>query len=94
MLLYNVFKMFLAACFVSAALAKPSDINHTTLENGLNIIVKEDHRHPIAHVTFSYNVGSIHEPAYQTGISHFLEHVMYSRTNNLSHTNIEDLQST
>ena len=90
MLLYNVFKMCLAACFMSATMAKPSDITHKTLDNGLNIVIKEDHRHPIAYITFSYKVGSIQEPAYQTGISHFLEHVMYGRTNNLSHTNIED----
>lgn len=90
MLLYNVFKMCLLLCICFSTTALPDKITHKTLDNGLNILVKEDHRYPVANITFSYNVGSIYEPAFQTGISHFLEHVMYGRTNNLSHTNIED----
>ncbi|MDG2347880.1 MAG: pitrilysin family protein [Gammaproteobacteria bacterium] len=90
MLLYNVFKISLLSCICLSSVALSDKITHKTLDNGLNILVKEDHRYPVANITFSYNVGSINEPAFQTGISHFLEHVMYGRTNNLSHTNIED----
>lgn len=90
MLLYNVFKISLLSCICLSSVALSDKITHKTLDNGLNILVKEDHRYPVASITFSYNVGSINEPAFQTGVSHFLEHVMYGRTNNLSHSNIED----
>ncbi|MEE2770529.1 MAG: pitrilysin family protein [Pseudomonadota bacterium] len=90
MLLYNVIKVCIVACLISAAQADSRDIIHKTLDNGLNIVIKEDHRYPVANVTFSYRVGSIHEPPYQSGVSHFLERIMFGRTNNLSHSNIED----
>jgi zinc protease len=50
------------------------------LDNGLNIIVKEDHRAPIAVSMIWYNVGSADEPGGITGISHAIEHLMFKGT--------------
>ena len=51
-----------------------------TLDNGLKILVKEDHRAPIAISMVWYNVGSADEPGGITGISHVLEHLMFKGT--------------
>ncbi len=50
------------------------------LNNGLKIIVKEDHRSPAAVSMIWYNVGSADEPGGITGVSHALEHLMFKGT--------------
>lgn len=51
-----------------------------TLDNGLKILVKEDHRVPVVVSMIWYNVGSADEPGGLTGISHALEHLMFKGT--------------
>lgn len=51
-----------------------------TLDNGLKILVKEDHRVPIAISMIWYNVGSSDESGGTTGTSHALEHLMFKGT--------------
>ena len=51
-----------------------------TLDNGLKVLVKEDHRAPVAVTMIWYNVGSADEPGGLTGISHALEHIMFKGT--------------
>ena len=53
------------------------------LDNGLKLIVKEDHRAPIAVTQVWYKVGSSYEYNGITGISHQLEHMMFKGTENL-----------
>ena len=49
-----------------------------TLDNGLQAIVKENHRVPLVIVQVFVKTGSIHEGKYLgTGISHILEHIVY-----------------
>jgi len=50
------------------------------LGNGLKIVVKEDHRSPVAVSQVWYKVGSSYEPGGITGISHMLEHMMFKGT--------------
>jgi zinc protease len=50
------------------------------LKNGLKVLVKEDHRSPVAVSQVWYKVGSSYEPGGQTGISHMLEHMMFKGT--------------
>ncbi len=50
------------------------------LDNGMKVIVKEDHRAPIAVSQVWYKVGSSYEPGGITGISHVLEHMMFKGT--------------
>jgi zinc protease len=50
------------------------------LHNGLKILVKEDHRSPIAVSMMWYNVGSADEPGGITGVSHAIEHMMFKGT--------------
>jgi len=51
-----------------------------TLDNGLRIIVRPDHRAPVAVAQIWYQVGSSYEEEGITGISHLLEHLMFKGT--------------
>lgn len=50
------------------------------LGNGLNVIVKPDHRAPVVVSQIWYKVGSSYEHAGITGVSHVLEHMMFKGT--------------
>ncbi|NLY57513.1 MAG: insulinase family protein, partial [Gammaproteobacteria bacterium] len=43
-----------------------------TLDNGLKVIVREDHRAPVVVSQLWYRVGSSYEPPGRTGMSHAL----------------------
>ena len=47
------------------------------LKNGLKVVVVEDHRAPVVTHMVWYKVGSADEPVGQSGIAHFLEHLMF-----------------
>lgn len=51
-----------------------------TLENGLEIVVIEDHRAPVVTHMVWYKIGSADEPTGKSGIAHFLEHLMFKGT--------------
>ena len=47
------------------------------LDNGLTVIVHEDHSDPIVHVDVTYHVGSAREEPQRSGFAHFFEHMMF-----------------
>ncbi|WP_246804431.1 M16 family metallopeptidase [Mesorhizobium mediterraneum] len=47
------------------------------LDNGMEVVVIPDHRAPIVNHMVWYNVGSADEPPGQSGIAHFVEHLMF-----------------
>jgi len=59
-------------------------VHEYRLENGLKLIVKEDHRAPIAVSQIWYKVGASYEPGGITGVSHALEHMMFKGTDTLA----------
>ena len=61
------------------------------LENGLKVVVKEDHRAPVVMTQIWYRVGSADEPLDKGGISHLLEHMMFKGTTNVSSDDYERL---
>lgn len=57
------------------SLSVPATVD--TLDNGLTVIVHEDHSAPIAMVDIWYHVGSGSEKAGRTGFAHLFEHLMF-----------------
>jgi zinc protease len=57
-----------------------SEVTAATLDNGLRVLLLEDHRSPIVTVQMWYRVGSRNEARGATGIAHFLEHLMFRGT--------------
>ncbi len=60
------------------------DIPYTkfTLDNGLTVLVHEDHKAPVVAVSVWYNVGSKDEPGGKTGFAHLFEHLMFGGSEN------------
>ncbi|WP_374275646.1 M16 family metallopeptidase [Brevundimonas sp.] len=48
------------------------------LDNGLTLIVHEDHKAPIVAVNVWYHVGSKNEPEGRSGFAHLFEHLMFN----------------
>ena len=61
------------------------------LENGLKVVIKEDHRSPVVMTQIWYRVGSADEPLDKGGISHLLEHMMFKGTTDVSSDDYERL---
>ncbi|WP_248805198.1 M16 family metallopeptidase [Pseudomonas sp. MWU13-2100] len=65
-------------CLPLAALAAdPQPTHEFILDNGLKVVVREDHRAPVVVSQIWYKVGSSYETPGQTGLSHALEHMMF-----------------
>ncbi|WP_043118553.1 M16 family metallopeptidase [Solemya velum gill symbiont] len=76
----SAFLGLLATIALFPLAVQASQVQEFELENGMKVIVKEDHRAPIAVSQVWYKVGSSYEPEGQTGISHVLEHLMFKGT--------------
>jgi zinc protease len=55
-------------------------VNEYRLDNGLKLVVKEDHRAPVVVSQVWYRVGASYEHDGITGVSHVLEHMMFKGT--------------
>ncbi len=60
------------------AATNPEDVKSFTLENGMTILVLEDHSIPNANMYLFWKVGSRNEYPGITGLSHFFEHMMFN----------------
>ena len=77
--------LFLLSCLLfysqlASATSNDPTIHTYLLNNGLRVIVQEDHRSPIVISDLWYRVGSSDESNGITGISHVLEHMMFEGT--------------
>lgn len=59
--------------------------NRFTLNNGLRVIVHEDHTTPMAVLNILYDVGARDEDPNQTGFAHLFEHLMFGGSVNIPH---------
>ena len=67
-----------------AAVRPPKlDYKMTTLENGLKVVLLEDHSTPIVHTELWYHVGSKNEKKGRTGFAHLFEHMMFKGSKNV-----------
>jgi len=57
------------------------DIQERTLDNGLTLLMIEDHTAPLISYQVYYQVGSRHERPGLTGMAHFFEHMMFRGSN-------------
>jgi len=68
---------------VGAQQAPRIDYHTFTLDNGLEVVVHEDHSTPIVAVNLWYDVGSAHEEEGRSGFAHLFEHMLFQETENL-----------
>ncbi len=88
----RTFVSFLTVVAAIAVLAscksKNGDVMHIdyeeyTLDNGLKVILHEDHSDPIVAQAIAFHVGSAREKEGKTGFAHFFEHMLFQRSENL-----------
>ncbi|MEM9124266.1 MAG: pitrilysin family protein [Pseudomonadota bacterium] len=60
------------------------DVTTFTLDNGMEVVVIEDHRAPVVQHMVWYRVGSADEPVGASGIAHFVEHLLFKGTDTLA----------
>jgi len=73
--------LIIALCYLPMAANSTSvKVYERDFENGLKVLVKEDHRAPVVVSQIWYKVGSSYESGGITGISHMLEHMMFKGT--------------
>ncbi len=51
-----------------------------TLDNGLQVVIIENHLAPLVSIALYYKVGTADDPINEMGLSHFLEHLMFKGT--------------
>ena len=82
----NLYKLVAFISFFTITLnAQMNKIEFTefTLENGLHVILHEDHSNPIVAVAMMYHVGSKNEKPERTGMAHFFEHLLFEGSENI-----------
>ena len=65
------------------ARAEPA-VSDFRLDNGMEVVVIEDHRAPVVTHMVWYRVGAADEPWGHSGIAHFFEHLMFKATGDIA----------
>jgi zinc protease len=66
-------------------------LRSATLDNGLKVLVQEEHTAPLASVWCWYKVGSKDEPPGLTGVSHWVEHMNFKGTTNIPRDQVKGI---
>ena len=74
----------IAALLPMAAWAANENVTTFELENGMQVVVVEDHRAPVVTHMVWYKAGSADEPKGSSGVAHFLEHLLFKATDNMA----------
>ncbi|MBN9887736.1 M16 family metallopeptidase [Salipiger abyssi] len=83
-------KTLAAACAALALAALPAladeqePVTTFTLDNGMDVVVIEDHRAPVVVQMVWYRAGSADETPGRSGVAHFLEHLLFKGTDTLA----------
>ncbi|MEJ6398321.1 M16 family metallopeptidase [Yoonia sp. 208BN28-4] len=72
-----------ALTLLSPLAATAEEVTTYTLDNGMEVVVIEDHRAPVVVHMVWYRIGSADEPVGASGVAHFLEHLLFKATDEL-----------
>src|SRR4030081_1104305 len=75
--------------FYNELMTNPAEARQ--LDNGLNVIVQEEHTAPLASVWCWYKVGSKDERPGLTGVSHWVEHMNFKGTTNIPRDQVKGI---
>lgn len=77
--------LLMVLLFPALLMAQSTDIafEEYKLENGLHVILHEDHTAPNVIVSVMYHVGAKNEQPEKTGFAHFFEHLMFEGSKNI-----------
>ena len=83
--------LFLFVLGTTFAFAQKGDLKTKTihLNNGLKVVMCEDHSQPEIYGAVYVHAGSKNDPADATGMAHYFEHIMFKGTDRIGTTNWE-----
>jgi zinc protease len=64
----------------SPVLTQAEEVTTFQLDNGMDVVVIEDHRAPVVVHMLWYRAGSADEPVGSSGVAHYLEHLLFKAT--------------
>lgn len=76
-------RFLVAALALFATSAHAEEVTTYQLDNGMDVVVIEDHRAPVVVHMLWYRAGSADEPVGSSGVAHFLEHLLFKATDNV-----------
>ncbi len=76
---------------MSPTMASAGQVTDFRLDNGMQVVVVEDHRAPVVVHMVWYKAGAADEPAGRSGIAHFLEHLLFKATTNMEAGEFSDV---
>ena len=72
-----------STALLAAPAALAEEVTTYALDNGMEVVVIEDHRAPVVVHMVWYRIGSADEPVGASGVAHFLEHLLFKATDDL-----------
>ncbi|MBB3994381.1 zinc protease [Sulfitobacter undariae] len=72
-----------AVAFAQTSPESSGKVTDFVLDNGMQVVVVEDHRAPVVQHMLWYRAGSADEPKGSSGVAHFLEHLLFKATDKL-----------
>lgn len=85
-----VFSVIVVAIMAMSSVAANFKVDSYKLDNGLTIILNEDHSQTKVYGAVTVNAGAVNDPEDATGLAHYLEHVLFNGTNNVGTINWEE----
>jgi zinc protease len=83
----KIYALLLSFIFIMshplAATSQATQVQEFVLDNGLKVLLLEDHKSPAVTFQVWYRVGSRNEKDGKSGLSHFLEHMLFKGTEKL-----------
>lgn len=80
---FLTFMLLLMGAICTQAQMNEVEFVEYDLDNGLHVILHEDHSTPIVAVSVLYHVGSKNEKPDRTGFAHFFEHLLFEGSENI-----------
>jgi zinc protease len=84
----SVCSLIAVIAILTAAVAS-ADTQTYRLKNGMQVILKENHASPMVASVIFVQSGSKYESTYENGITHFLEHLLFDGTTNMSREKLD-----
>jgi zinc protease len=81
----NLLPFVLAMSMEATASATKLPVEQYQLDNGLTVLLSEDHTLPVVSIEVLYLVGSGHERPGRTGFAHLFEHLMFQGSQHFDH---------
>lgn len=78
--IFLCFALCVLPLFTNAATSRATQVQEFVLDNGLKVLLLEEHKSPAVTFQVWYRVGSRNEKDGKSGLSHFLEHMMFKGT--------------